>query len=30
VAQSKGFELTDHALSLYAHCRRDACPHRKA
>ena len=30
VAQSKGFELSDHALSLYAHCRRDNCPHRKA
>ena len=30
VALSKGFELTDHALSLYAHCRREPCPHRKA
>jgi Fur family transcriptional regulator, ferric uptake regulator len=30
IAQTKGFELADHALSLYAHCRRDNCPHRKA
>lgn len=30
IAKAKGFELADHALSLYAHCRRDNCPHRKA
>jgi Fur family ferric uptake transcriptional regulator len=30
IAQTKGFELADHALSLYAHCRRDHCPHRKS
>jgi Fur family ferric uptake transcriptional regulator len=29
IARSKGFELADHALSLYAHCRQEACPHRK-
>ena len=29
IAKAKGFELSDHALSLYAHCRREACPHRK-
>jgi Fur family transcriptional regulator, ferric uptake regulator len=28
VAKSKGFAIADHALSLYAHCTRDACPHR--
>ena len=30
IAKRKGFVLADHALSLYAHCRRDPCPHRKA
>lgn len=30
IAQSKGFELADHALSLYAHCKRSACPHKSA
>lgn len=29
VAQAKGFEIADHALSLYAHCTRKPCPHRK-
>ena len=29
VARSKGFAITDHALSLYASCTKDACPHRK-
>ena len=24
-----GFDLTDHALILYGHCRQVACPHRK-
>ncbi|MCK6434776.1 MAG: ferric iron uptake transcriptional regulator [Burkholderiaceae bacterium] len=28
VAQSKGFELQDHSLSLYAVCNRNPCPHR--
>ena len=28
VAKSKGFTITDHALSLYAHCIRDQCPNR--
>jgi Fur family ferric uptake transcriptional regulator len=28
VAKAKGFTIADHALSLYAHCTRDACPHR--
>ena len=27
VAQAKGFEIADHALSLYAHCTRKPCPH---
>ena len=29
VAQAKGFEIADHALSLYAHCTRKPCPHRQ-
>jgi Fur family ferric uptake transcriptional regulator len=28
VARAKGFEIADHALSLYAHCTKDKCPHR--
>jgi Fur family transcriptional regulator, ferric uptake regulator len=28
VAKAKGFEIADHALSLYAHCTKEACPHR--
>ena len=28
VAQARGFSIADHALSLYAHCTRPACPHR--
>lgn len=28
VAQSKGFEIADHALSLYAHCTKGNCPNR--
>ncbi len=28
VARAKGFEIADHALSLYAHCARVQCPHR--
>lgn len=30
VAKNKGFAITDHALSLYAHCIRDQCPNRCA
>jgi Fur family transcriptional regulator, ferric uptake regulator len=28
VAQTQGFVIADHALSLYAHCVKVACPHR--
>ena len=28
VAKAKGFAIADHALSLYAHCTRETCPHR--
>ena len=28
VAKAKGFEIADHALSMYAHCTKAACPHR--
>src|ERR1700756_653823 len=28
VAKTKGFEIADHALSLYAHCTKENCPHR--
>ena len=28
VAKAKGFDIVDHALSLYAHCTRADCPHR--
>ena len=30
VAATKGFAIADHALSLYAHCTTQACPHRPA
>ncbi len=30
VAQAQGFEIADHALSLYAHCTRKPCPHRQS
>ncbi len=30
VAKKQGFEIADHALSLYAHCRKKVCPHRTA
>lgn len=30
VARSKGFEIADHTLSLYAHCARQDCQHRQA
>ena len=29
VAKAKGFTIAEHALSLYAHCSKDACPNRK-
>jgi Fur family ferric uptake transcriptional regulator len=29
-AERLGFDLTDHALILYGHCRKKDCPHRKA
>ena len=29
IAKSRGFALAEHALSLYAHCTKDACPNRK-
>lgn len=28
VAQAKGFEIADHALSLYAHCTKPNCPNK--
>lgn len=28
-ADRLGFEIRDHSLILYGHCRRPACPHRK-
>jgi Fur family transcriptional regulator, ferric uptake regulator len=30
VAKAKGFALEEHALSLYARCTKDKCPHRPA
>ena len=30
VAKAKGFELADHALSLYAHCTKKNCASRRA
>lgn len=29
VAKTRGFEIAEHALSLYAHCTKDPCPNRK-
>lgn len=29
IAAEKGFDIADHALSLYAHCKRKPCPNRK-
>ncbi len=29
VAMLKGFAIADHALSLYAHCTKNPCPHRQ-
>jgi Fur family ferric uptake transcriptional regulator len=28
VAAIKGFQIADHALSLYAHCTKNPCPHK--
>jgi Fur family ferric uptake transcriptional regulator len=30
IAQTRGFTLQEHALSLYAHCTKTDCPHRSA
>ena len=30
IASTRGFELQDHALSLYAYCTKKNCPHRPA
>lgn len=30
VARAKGFQIADHALSLYAHCTKPTCPHRNS
>lgn len=29
VAERLGFEIRDHSLILYGHCRKPACPHRR-
>jgi Fur family ferric uptake transcriptional regulator len=29
VAERLGFEISDHALILYGHCRKAACPHKR-
>jgi Fur family ferric uptake transcriptional regulator len=29
VAKAKGFEIADHALSIYAHCTRKSCPNKR-
>src|SRR5437868_3852096 len=28
IAKERGFEISEHALALYAHCTKTACPHR--
>ncbi|RIX45130.1 MAG: ferric iron uptake transcriptional regulator [Rhodocyclales bacterium GT-UBC] len=28
IAEERGFAIQDHALYLYAQCKKDACPHR--
>ena len=30
IARERGFELAEHALSLYAHCRKANCPNKTA
>ena len=29
IARERGFEITEHALYLYAECTKPRCPHRK-
>ncbi|MES2933024.1 MAG: ferric iron uptake transcriptional regulator [Pseudomonadota bacterium] len=29
IAVERGFVIAEHALALYAHCSKDACPHRR-
>lgn len=29
IAESRGFQLAEHALALYGHCTKTACPHRR-
>ncbi len=29
IAKSRGFEIAEHALSIYAHCTKANCEHRK-
>ena len=29
IAETRGFRIADHALSIYAHCTKDACPNRR-
>ena len=29
IAHERGFEVADHAMYLYAHCRREHCPYRE-
>jgi Fur family transcriptional regulator, ferric uptake regulator len=28
IAKDRGFNLTEHALALYAHCTKNPCPHK--
>lgn len=28
IAQERGFQIAEHALALYGHCTKAACPHR--
>jgi Fur family ferric uptake transcriptional regulator len=28
IAQERGFQIAEHALALYGHCTKSACPHR--
>jgi Fur family ferric uptake transcriptional regulator len=28
IALERGFDLAEHALALYGHCNKEACPHR--
>jgi len=29
IAKTRGFDIEDHSLSLYAHCTKTACPYKK-